>query len=73
VIPDVAVEAAARAIAAQDMRGYDWESFIPDAKAALEAAAPHMLAEAWDLGHVAAAVDAKYGGKEALNPYGSQG
>ena len=47
MIPDAAVEAAAIALAAQDMRGFDPGSFIPDARAALEAAAPHLLAGAW--------------------------
>jgi len=71
VIPDAAVEAAAIALAAQDMRGFDPGSFIPDARAALEAAAPHLLAdakaEAWDEGK-----DVRRCDGVPPNPYRSQ-
>ena len=60
VIPDEAVEAAAKVLALV-MRGKKFEgmdeytqAFISDtAKVALEAAAPHMMAGAWDEGAAA--------------------
>ncbi len=80
MIPDEAVEAAAKKMAGA---AYGVWELVPEAKrrlymrtarAALEAAAPHMMAEAWDacvdeaesLGwmHDAGAVDTK-----ARNPY----
>ena len=56
MIPDEAVEVAARAIF-QNQTGMDWESrssilrdtWLDDARAALEAAAPHLLAPVVDL------------------------
>jgi len=64
-IPDAAVEAAAEAIAKADGSWAEGEWEDPDvaeklrdevrrwARAALEAAAPHMLAESWESGAVA--------------------
>ena len=60
MIPDVAVEAAAKCTYEREM-GVNWDGlqssvkrgYLEDARAALEAAAPHMLAEAWDEGHAA--------------------
>ena len=49
-----AVEAAVDAIVASklgDHSGINGEEFVEAAHAALEAAAPHMLAAAWDDGH----------------------
>jgi len=66
VIPDAAVEALASILANEalfnaDIEGYGWDSdhdssdhFMPRARSRareyLEAAAPHMLAEAWNEG-----------------------
>jgi hypothetical protein len=64
VIPEAAVEAAARKLCT--LASYDWDNIdAPDdvaadfkaqitaqAKQVLEAAAPHMLAAAWDDGHL---------------------
>lgn len=53
MIPDAAVEAAARALS--QPAPYDFESYpqhwMERARIALEAAAPHMLAQAWAAGH----------------------
>jgi hypothetical protein len=52
VIPEAAVEAAAKAIYDEGAKVHSWgERHNALARAALEAAAPHMLAEAWAAGH----------------------
>lgn len=56
MIPDEAVEAAARGIALLNLSSKPWgaigeevkNTFRDDARAALAAATPFMLAEAWD-------------------------
>jgi len=61
VIPDEAVEAAARAVY-EDTFGKPWADESEDyrnelretQRAALEAAAPHLMAVAWDEAHFAA-------------------
>ena len=66
MIPEAAVEAAGQAL-----RGaFDWgvADFDKQARAALEAAAPHMLAEAWDDGH-SAGIDHADGLDGGSNPY----
>jgi flagellar biosynthesis/type III secretory pathway protein FliH len=77
VIPEAAVEAAARSL--NDAFPQMWEK-MPEwareeerktARAALEAAAPYMLAEAWDDGH-SAGVDHADGLDGGSNPYGRQ-
>jgi hypothetical protein len=58
VIPDEAVEAAARALWSPSNEGDTWESehepykdhTRAEAKRALEAAAPHLMAAAWERG-----------------------
>jgi len=51
VIPDAAVEASAKAMALRDHADLvAWKAYMGDARAALEAAAPHLMAEAWDEG-----------------------
>jgi hypothetical protein len=56
VIPEAAVEAAAKAMAFSDHNDTEaWTAYKNDARAALEAAAPHLIqaakAEAWDEGY----------------------
>jgi len=67
VIPDEAVEAAADAMAPVVKK---LEALIL-ARAALEAAAPHMLAEAWQKGRSAGQMD-PYDRYPAKNPYRSE-
>lgn len=70
VIPADAVEAATDALVASklgDHPGINGEEFVEAAMAALEAAAPHMAAAAWDEGYEGA-VDA-YDGRNVSNPY----
>lgn len=75
-IPEEAVEAAATAIFANveviQTRGYAAEI----ARLALEAAAPHMLAEAWEEGEVAGQDNRDsnrgYNIEHKYNPYRSQ-
>jgi hypothetical protein len=59
-IPDEAVEAAAQAL----RDAFDWgvTDFDKQARAALEAAAPHMMAGAWDEGR-------ETSGPYPVNPY----
>lgn len=66
MIPEAAVEAAAGAL----RDAFDWgvTDFDKQARAALEAAAPHMLAGAWDEG-VADMHEEAYRGVTAVNPY----
>lgn len=69
MIPEAAVEAAARAMSKNGGGIIAWRLFADEARLALEAAMPHMLAEslaeAWDEGHDGAADEmAKY-----ENPY----
>lgn len=87
-IPDEAIEAAAEALVSStlgDRPGINWEEFFEAARGALKAAAPYMLATAWDAGHSAgdgdqsAMWDARLAGKPAKyadvhtrNPYRSQ-
>ena len=95
VIPEAAVEAAARALYSgapiyDEERGVitgykPWESAEPayqehmlnEARSALEAAAPHMLAEAkadaWDEGRVVGSDEERSGYATEDNPYRSQG
>ena len=70
MIPVEAVEAAARKLCA--LAGYDWDNIdAPDdvatdfkaqvtaqARSVLEAAAPHLMAAAWDEGYLACVDDA---------------
>ena len=49
MIPETAVEAAYRVASFDCMEGKPFES-KEDVRRILEAAAPHMLAEAWELG-----------------------
>ena len=73
VIPEAAVEAAAGA-AFQFMEDQPWEAASPEetdffrdaARKGLEAAAPHMLAEAWEAGHRTCRLDP---GSIKYNPY----
>jgi hypothetical protein len=65
VIPDEAVYAAAKAYW---QRWDDDKPFDDRMLAALEAAAPHMMAEAWDDGH-SAGVDHADGLDGGPNPY----
>jgi hypothetical protein len=57
MISDEAVEAAAKALAAQGWGGWEHvpnelrRAFLRDAKITLEAAAPYMLAQVWAEGH----------------------
>lgn len=81
-IPDEAVEAAAKAAYNMTHRtqwvqlsvGYKRELMVP-ARAALEAATPHMLAAAWDEGCGAGwndcLLDMQKRGILSANPYGS--
>jgi hypothetical protein len=58
MIPEEAVAAAAKGIASANLRGRAWDEcddelrnhFRRDARAALEAAAPHIMAAAWERG-----------------------
>jgi hypothetical protein len=47
-IPDEAVEAAARALAERSRCPEEWQWYLSEARTALEAAAPHLMAAAWD-------------------------
>jgi len=73
VIPDEAVEAAAWALDLQTMgsggalAGKFKEQTRAEARHILEAAAPHLMAAAWDEGYECA-VDA-YDGRNVSNPY----
>ena len=78
MIPEAAVEAAARLIHSQHEAPPldEWSATFQrqakaDARLALEAAAPHMLAEAWDAG-MEATGDVPMPADYALNPYRSQ-
>jgi hypothetical protein len=66
VIPDAAVEAALNAFyrGSAPVHPHD----IASMRAALEAAAPHMMEQAWDEGYFAAVLQAKIG-RPARNPY----
>ena len=91
MIPDAAVEAAARAMAPAvwgpsvwqfaahgeapaDARDRVQQQALKDARAALEAAAPHMLAEVWDEGFEDGKRQDAEGddGPRFVNPYRSQ-
>ena len=64
MIPAEAVEAAAKRLASHNGTGpANWEWYANEAKAILEAAAPHLMAQAWDEGR-------KHG---ATYPYGERG
>ena len=85
MIPEAAVEALASVLAAEalfdaDCSGSGWNAetdstdhFMPRARSRareyLEAAAPHMLREAWDDGH-SAGIDHADGLDGGSNPYG---
>ena len=65
MIPDEAVEAAAKYLTEK----FNWNGELVPATAreVLEAAAPHLMAAAWDEGYEGA-VDA-YDGRNVSNPY----
>jgi len=67
-IPDAAVEAALEAFYAKCDVDFDG---LPAVKAALEAAAPHMLAEAWDMAYEIGRDDEwnKHSGLMRANPH----
>lgn len=77
-ISDEAVDAAAKAIFGQQYDPEEWELAVNgtrgrcrrDARAALGAAAPHLMSEAWDAG-VSVGFDEGQGhiGKRTPNPY----
>jgi hypothetical protein len=89
VIPDEAVEAAAKAIYATEAQPmYDeskeeftgarpwewltersWDVYRDKARLALEAAAPHMMAVAWEAGRQDGHMEAQSGFENAMNPY----
>jgi len=81
VIPEAAVEAAARAMYAQDGGVGEFSLWVYQdyAKAMLEAAAPHMLAECWQSAYeqgvsdegTAAALDMPEYGPNRSNPHRS--
>lgn len=78
-IPEEAVDAAVDALVASrlgDHKGINGEEFVEAARAALEAAAPHMLAEAWEEGEVAGQDNRDsnrgYNIEHKYNPYRSQ-
>ena len=71
MIPDAAVEAAARQMALDSNGQFHWTIYQHRARAALEAAAPHMLAQAWEAGG-RAATGTYDTGYPAHNPYRSQ-
>ena len=73
MIPAGAVEAAVgnilRSLKVGDFGVYR-RDLVPTIRAALEAAAPHMLAEAWDEGwDTFAGFDSRPGGPYPANPY----
>lgn len=68
VIPTEATEAAADMIGS--LRLGDRQKFLTEAQLILEAAAPHMLAGAWDEGwDTFAGFDSRPGGPYPANPY----
>jgi len=75
VIPDAAVEAAARAVFEQQYEPEEWklvvwqtrQRHLDDARLALDAAAPHLMAQAWDEGK-----DVRRCDGVPPNPYRSQ-
>ena len=86
VIPEAAVEAAAKVLWDKELMA-PWSSvpdgfkapFRRDARAALEAAAPHMLAGAWDVAYAQGIEDERMSassgtdyGPNRNNPYRSQ-
>lgn len=76
-ISDEAVEAAAKALWAKQGGTVLDESHYQEARAALEAAAPHMQGDAWEEGYAASDRDALRFKEEILaprsaNPYRSQ-
>lgn len=74
MIPDEALDAAVDALVASrlgDHKGINGEEFVEAARAALEAAAPYMLADAWEEGRQAEE-DTPPLHRAAPNPYRSQ-
>jgi len=73
MIPDAAVEAALHALFpdASEVRGFTRDVQEPIIRTILEAAAPHMLMQAWDEG-MEATGDVPMPADYALNPYRSQ-
>ena len=75
MIPDEAVEAAARALDPQTMGsgGALAEKFKEETRKEvrriLEAAAPHLMAAAWEEGRLDGYADAQRGFDTAMNPY----
>ena len=58
MIPDEAVEAAAKALASRNRSPEEWQWYISEARSALEAAAPHLTPSYDDVfGAVYAATD----------------
>jgi hypothetical protein len=84
VIPAEAVEAAAKALATDRKAEHwfseeEWEGIIADqykepyrrkARAALEAAAPYMLAQAWEEGRLVGRAEEQSGFDTEMNTYG---
>ena len=76
MIPDEAVEAAAKKLyQAGGLVVWDSEDesirnyFRRNARSALEAAAPHLMAAAWEEGRIDGYADAQRGFDTAMNPY----
>lgn len=68
MIPEAAVEAAAKRLAILNSDAGDQLTDHEWARELLEAAAPHMLAEAWDEGFITAEDEVHYHHKSP-NPY----
>lgn len=66
-IPDEAVEAAAKAIA-----GEYWRTAMDDARAALEAAAPFLMARAWDACAVTVEAATRLVAPDDITPMGAR-
>jgi hypothetical protein len=79
-ISDEAVEATAKAIhEAGDWdvpwTGDDWRADCArtEARAALEAATPHLMAQVWEEGRLGGHAEEQSGFENAMNPYRSAG
>lgn len=78
MISDEAVEAAAKALFEESVTPWRMAAkeerviFRRRARAALEAAAPHLMAESWDQGYDEG-LSAGRGSRSDANPYRSQG
>ena len=77
MIPDEAVEAAARQLFDQDKGEVSWGEvsdeirnyYRYEARKILEAAAPHLMAAAWEEGRVDGRDEERSGYENADNPY----